>query len=74
MYGAVRRLIVIVMVALCLLLERAKLISATTHILKTSHVFRVACSERVHDTDIFRMDSKTRHSPRNLAHAHLYDT
>lgn len=65
---------VIVMGALCLLLERAKLISATTHILKTSHVFRVACSERVYNTDIFRMGSKTRHSTRNLAHAHLYHT
>jgi hypothetical protein len=72
--GAVRRLLAIVRGALCLLLERAKLISATTHMLRTSQVFRVACVERVHHADTFRMGSTTRHSPRNLAHAHLSHT
>ena len=71
MSGAVRRLLAVVRGVLCLLLESAKLISATKHILETSRVFRVACSEREHGADTLRMGSKTRHSPLTLAHAHL---
>lgn len=72
--GVVRRLSAIGRGDLCLLFERAKLISAAIHILKTSQVFRVECIERVHHANSFRMGSKTRHSPRNLAHAHLSHT
>ena len=72
--GAVRGLSVIVMGALYLLLEMAKLISATIHTLKTSQVFRVACSEPVHGADTFSMGIEARHSPRNLARAYLSHT